>query len=269
LILELSYGKYDYFGVFFYYLGSIGAFFTAFYSMRLLCLTFLSKPTGHKSVICFANDDLNNITLSLAFVAIPSIFIGFYTKDLIVGVGTDFFKTSVFIPLNNVNIFDAEFISLFYKSLPVNLSLLGSGLAFFLYSYQFRFLFKLKKSFLGNKIYTFFNRKWFFDKIYIECIGQFFFKFGYSISYKFVDRGVFEILGPTGLTVFFSKISYNFHKMQSGYLYHFIFSILIGITVLLCIYKLWLSFFYLIDYRMFFLFFTTIFFLINFSFKKN
>jgi hypothetical protein len=53
---------------------------------------------------------------------------------------------------------------------------------------------------VGKKIYNFLNRKWFFDKIYNEYFGQFFFKFGYSISYKFVDRGIFEILGPTGLS---------------------------------------------------------------------
>jgi hypothetical protein len=53
-------------------------------------------------------------------------------------------------------------------------------------------------SWLGKKIYNFLNRKWFFDKIYNEYFGQFFFKFGYSISYKFIDRGIFEILGPTG-----------------------------------------------------------------------
>jgi NADH-ubiquinone oxidoreductase chain 5 len=49
LILELSYSKFSCFGYFSYYLGSFGAFFTAFYSTRLLCLTFLTKPAGYKS----------------------------------------------------------------------------------------------------------------------------------------------------------------------------------------------------------------------------
>jgi NADH-ubiquinone oxidoreductase chain 5 len=256
LILELAYGKYSYFGYFSYYLGTLGAFFTAFYSTRLLCLTFLSVPTGHKNVIGFAKDQVNNI-------AIPSIFVGFYTKDLVVGLGTDFFKTAIYIPLNNVNSFDAEFVDHFYKSLPVNLSILGVISAFFLYTYFFRFLFKLKISFLGKKIYNFFNRKWFFDKIYNECLGQFFFKFGYSISYKFVDRGIFEILGPTGLTIFFSKLSSNIHKMQSGYLYHFTFSILISMTILLGLREIWLLCDCLIDYRIFVLFFIVFLFLVN------
>lgn len=261
LILELSYGKYSYFGYFSYYLGTLGAFFTAFYSTRLLCLTFLSIPSGHRTVIGFAKDQLNNITIVLGILAIPSIFIGFYSKDLFVGLGSDFFKTAIFTPLNNVNSFDAEFITWFYKSLPVNLSILGFFSAFFLYTYFFKFLFFLKVSFFGKKIYNFFNRKWFFDKIYNELFGQFFFKFGYSISYKFVDRGIFEILGPTGLTLFFSNISSNIHKMQSGYLYHFTFSILISITFLLLLRKTWLFF----DYKVLILFFIVFFFFLNFK----
>lgn len=319
LILELSYGKYNYFGYFSYYLGAIGAFFTAFYSTRLLCLTFLSPPTGHKSVVGFASDKLNNIIIALGCLAIPSIFIGFLTKDMIVGLGTDFFKTAIYSSLSNGTSIDAEFIFqwdklnvstdvpsiiyytfqsipyfesglinydslrlgmtilswtivpityffnsfIFYKSLPVILSLSGVISAFILYIYCPKGLYKLKISFLGKKIYYFFNRKWFFDKIYTECLGQFFFKFGYSVSYKFVDRGIFEILGPTGLTIFFSKLAFNLHKMQSGYLYHFTFSILIGITSLLSLRQLWFIFEYSIDYKIFFLFFIVLFFLIN------
>ena len=264
LILEMSYGKYSYFGYFSYYLGSIGAFFTAFYSTRLLCLTFLSEPNGHRSVIGFARDQFNQITFALGVLAIPSIFIGFYSKDLIVGLGSDFFKTAIYVPLNNVTAFDAEFVTHFYKSLPVKLSMLGVISAFFLYTYGFRFLFRLKTSFFGKKIYNFFNRKWFFDKIYTEIFGQFFFKFGYSISYKFVDRGIFEILGPTGLTLFFSKVGSNLHKLQSGYLYHFTFSILIGLTCLLGFRQMWLLFEYSVDYRILFLLSTLFIFLINF-----
>lgn len=265
LILELAYGKYTYFGFFAYCLGSIGAFFTSFYSMRLLCLTFLSIPTGHRSVIGFARDEFNNITMVLGILAIPSIFVGFYTKDMVVGMGTDFFKTAIYIPFVCNAAFDAEFIVLFYKNLPVNLSIFASVLAFVLYTYQFRLLFQLKTSYLGNKIYTFFNRKWFFDKVYSECLGQFFFKFGYSLSYKFVDRGIFEILGPTGLTIFFSKISSNFHKLQSGYLYHFTFSILVCFTLFLFFRRILISFFNFGDFILFFLFLISTFFFIEFT----
>ena len=265
LILELAFSKFSYFGYFSYFLGVLGAFFTAFYSTRLLCLTFLTKPTGHRNVLSFGKDIPNTITLVLGILAIPSIFVGFYSKDLLVGMGTNFFGTAIYISLSNTNIFDAEFIKFFYKLLPVGLSLFGVSLSFIFYIFQYKLLFKVKISFVGKKIYNFFNRKWFFDKIYNECLGQFFFKFGYSISYKFIDRGIFEILGPTGLSFFISKTGSELYRFQTGYMYHYTYSVLVGFTVLLLLREFWLFFSIYLDYRLFFLFFITIFFVKNFK----
>jgi len=268
LILELSYGKYNVLGYFCYFLGTLGAFLTAFYSTRLLYLTFLSKPTGYKQVICYAYDSGIRITSALGCLAIPSIFVGYYTKDMIVGVGSHFFGTAIFVNMNNMNLFDAEFIPLFYKTLPVNLSLFGFILAFVLYNYRSKFLFQIKTSLIGKKIYNFLNRKWFFDKLYNEYFGQFFFKFGYSISYKFIDRGIFEILGPTGLSSTALKIGTNLHKLQSGYLYHYTLIILIGVTFLFGVRQLILFFGFFVDYRILLLTFVLFFFITNNLNKK-
>ena len=233
LILEVSFGKFTNQSHFSYYLGSIGAFFTAFYSTRLLFLTFLSKPNGYRSVICYAYDSSYYICFSLGVLAIPSIFIGFYSKDMVVGLGTDFWGNSIFVHPKNMNMFDAEFIDHFYKILPVKLSLLGTFSAFYFYGFQNKILFKLKISKFGQKIYNFLNKKWFFDKIYNEQLGQFFFSFGYSISYKIVDRGVLEMLGPYGLSKLINEFSKKSAKLQTGHIYHYTLYYLAGITFLL------------------------------------
>ena len=82
LILEAAYGGYNSLGYFSYCLGTLGAFLTAFYSMRLSYLTFLSKPNGYKAIICYAYDSGTYICTALSCLAIPSIIIGYYTKDL-------------------------------------------------------------------------------------------------------------------------------------------------------------------------------------------
>jgi NADH-ubiquinone oxidoreductase chain 5 len=151
---------------------------------------------------------------------------------MIVGVGSHFFGTAIFVNNGNVNLFDAEFIPTFLKHYLLCLSLLGAFLAFILYNFSFKHFLTLKMSWLGKKIYNFLNRKWFFDKIYNEYFGQFFFKFGYSISYKFIDRGIFEILGPTGLSSTALIVGSSLHNMQTGYIYHYTLSILIGIYFL-------------------------------------
>ena len=235
LILEIAYGNYTTLGYLSYFLGTIGVFFTSFYSTRLLYLTFLSKPMGHKKIICFAKESNFRIVSTLICLAIPSIFSGYYFKDVLIGLGSPAFGTAV--STLNFSIFDAEFLPNFYKVLPTICSLSSVFFACFFYFFNSKLLFFFKISFFGKKIYIFLNRKWFFDKIYNECFGQFFFKFGYSVSYKFIDRGIFEILGPTGISMLVFNLGSHFHKMHSGYLYHYMLIFLVGLTTLLGFYS--------------------------------
>jgi len=261
LILELAYGKYTSFSHFSYFLGTFGAFLTAFYSTRLVCLTFLVKPNGYKSVIGFASETFSYIFIALCFLTIPSVFVGFCSKDMIVGVGSDFFSTAIYNNPKTLHMFDAEFTEFFYKILPVTLSLFGASLSFILYNFQSNILFSIKTSFLGRKIYNFLNKKWFFDKIYNELFGQFFFKFGYSMSYKSIDRGTFEIMGPTGLSTVTMKAAHQLHRMQTGSLYHYTLIIITGLAFVLCSRHFWISIQYGFDYRILVLILVSLFFL--------
>ena len=263
VILEVAYGKYTTEGHFSYVLGSIGAFLTAFYSTRLLYLTFLASPNGYKSVICSAYDSSYQICTALAILSIPSIFIGFYTKDMIIGLGTDFWGNSIFVLPTNMNMVDAEFINHSFKILPVILSLLGASSSFLLYTFSNKLLFQIKISILGKKIYNFLNKKWFFDKVYNEYIGQFFFKFGYNVSYKIIDRGIFEIFGPMGLSGSILKKSAKIAGLQTGYLYHITLIILLGSTLILGVRQFWLILGDFFDYRLFIVLFLSVVFLQN------
>merc|ERR1712238_357282 len=136
-----------------YSVGTFGAFLTAFYSTRLACLTFLVKPNGVRPVIGFAHETFSYMFAALCILAVPSIFIGFCTKDMIAGVGSDFFGVAIYNNPKTLHIFDAEFVEFFYKILPVALSLFGTGLSFVLYNFQSSILFNIKISFLGRKVY--------------------------------------------------------------------------------------------------------------------
>jgi NADH-ubiquinone oxidoreductase chain 5 len=239
LILEISISSYGPIGYFCYFLGSIGAFFTAFYSMRLFFLTFLSRPNGHKRSLVNVLDAGKFISVSLGLLSLPSIGIGFFFKEVVAGSGSSVFGTSVFVSINNYNLYDSEFLGVVYKLLPVFLSISGFILALFFYSLRSNLLFKLKTSNYGKAIYTFLNRKWYFDKIYSEHISQSFFKFGFSMSYKFIDRGVFEILGATGLSTIVNSVGFSFHKLQKKDIYHNTVLILLGTASLLVLKQLW------------------------------
>ena len=259
VILEVSYGKFTTSGHYSYLLGSCGAFLTAFYSTRLLHLTFLSQPNGYKSVICSAYDSSYSILVSLSILSIPSIFIGYCTKDMIIGMGTNFWGNSIFVLPENMNLIDAEFIDHKFKVLPVILSLLGATSSFLLYSFCNNLLFNLKISYIGKKVYNFFSKKWFFDKVFNEYITQELFKFSYSKSYKLIDRGIIEILGPMGLSSLISKNASTLYKLQTGSLYHYSFNILIVFTVLIMVRQFWLIFNTFVDYKIFMILFITLF----------
>jgi len=233
VVLEVAYGKYTSEGHFSYTLGSLGAFLTAFYSTRLIYLTFLSSPNGYKSVICSAYDSSYQISISLFILAIPSVLIGFYAKDMIIGFGSDFWGNAIFTSTENMNRIDSEFITHIYKILPVLLSLSGATASFLLYSFGSKLLIQLKMSITGKKIYNFLNKKWFFDKVYNEYISQLFFTMSYTVTYKIIDRGIIEVFGPMGLSSIITKKASYISKLQTGYLYHYTFLMLIGLTFIL------------------------------------
>ena len=222
-ILEVAYAKYTVWGHFSYYLGTFAAFFTAFYSIRLLFLVFLSEPNGHKSVILNAHEGSWRMTFPLFILSVFSITIGFLTRDLFIGFGTDFWGAAIFVLPQNYVLSDIEFIDLFHKLLPLLVSLLGAFSAYFIYSFDLESFYDIKKTKNFKIFYNFLNRKWYFDRVYNEFIGQQALNISYNFSYKSVDRGIIEKLGPSGIV---SSIKYTVNHMnslQSGQVYHYLF----------------------------------------------
>ena len=253
-ILENAYGNYSFSGYYSYILGTVGAFLTAFYSTRLLYLTFISKPNSYKSVLFNVHESSYNINFSLIMLIFPSIFAGFFLKDMFIGLGSDFWGNSIYVLPEHMTKIDSEFIPQKFKLLPVCLSLLGALSSFIFYTFFNKLLLKVKLSYVGKKIYNFFNKKWFFDKVYNEFFTQFLLKFGYRISYKILDRGIIEILGPLGLSTLIHKNSKILASFQSGFLYHYTLLFLISSTLILCSKQFFLVFNVFFDYRLFLIF---------------
>jgi hypothetical protein len=69
-------------------------------------------------------------------------------------------------------------------------------------------------------IYVFLNKKWHFDQIVNELIVIKFMNFGYSLSFKTLDKGLIEQLGPTGFSNLIFNTSFNITGTQSGFIYH-------------------------------------------------
>jgi NADH-ubiquinone oxidoreductase chain 5 len=216
LIIELAYGQYSFSGTYAYFLGSLTAGITAFYSFRLISLVFLTVPNGPKNSYLNSHEANLAVIVPLFVLALFSIFFGFVFSDLFVGVGSDFFANSLFIHPNKISIIEAEFsLPILIKLLPSILSLVGALLAIFLYHKSTNFVIELTESSLGRKIYTFLNGKYLFDVVYNNYITSIGLQLGYIIS-KVLDRGVIELLGPHGLSNIFTNTGYNISKLDSG-----------------------------------------------------
>lgn len=207
IILEGAFSSYTISGLFSYWLGSISAFFTSFYSFRLIYLTFLIPTNSFKSTIEKVHESSSLIVFVLSMLSFGSIFSGFFLKEFFIGVGSIFLGTSILVLPQHFTFFDAEFLPNSIKVIPLFFSLGGAYSSFLLYNnYNFFLIYlKVKYAFL----YSFFNQKWFFDKTYSFYFFQPFFYFSYLVPFKIFDKGFIELFGPVGLTSILQLFSKN------------------------------------------------------------
>ena len=207
LILEVAYGKYTVTGHFAYWLGLITAFFTSFYSYRVFYYTFLYKNNSFRKVAKNIHELPLKMAIALFVLALGSIFLGYITKDLFVGLGTDFWNQSIFILPEHNNQIEAEFIPHIYKILPFFLTMLSISAANVLFEYNVPWV--LKNSYDFKKIYKFFVYKWYFDPIYNNYLNIPLLQFAYWNLFRFVDKGFLELFGPFGLSQILLKAGIN------------------------------------------------------------
>lgn len=200
LILELIYEKYVYMLI--YWLGSMSALLTAFYSMRLIYLVFITNTNIKKDIFIRKQQTSLYIIVPLIVLALGSIFNGFLMKEILL--------SNMITPVINTHI----------KMIPVLFSVVGGVAAFFIYNNFIRYS-------IYHIIYTFLNSAWQFNYLMNHFLTTNLWKFGYLITYKVVDRGILEIIGPRGLISIFIKLTKKLSKFQSGNLFNYAFIMII------------------------------------------
>jgi len=224
-----------------YYSLMIGVFITAFYSTRLYFLVFHGKERWHK------NKEINHhglpkgqkphessfvITLPLILLAIPSLFIGFFSiESLVFG---SFFFSSINVDTeihNNMSILRENFhgaISMGMHgllSIPFFLTISGALSAWWIYSKNINisppyFLKKPLKALIENNYgFDLLNEKYLSK--WIRSLGDFLYKY---IDTNLIDH--FMVNGTARTINYFSRI---FRTFQSGFIYHYAFIMIIGL----------------------------------------
>src|SRR6201988_1490244 len=216
-ILESSYGQFYLSSTIIYFIATIGAMFTTLYSAKVLYLTFLTNPNGPLVSYKHAHEGDLYLTIPLIILAIFSIFFGYLTKDIFLGLGTGFFSdNSLFIhPLHEIML-DTEFaVPVLFKLLPLFFTISLSLLSILFTEFYPRLLIKFKLSSIGYNIFSFFNQRFLIELFYNKYISGIILKLGGQTT-KVMDKGSIELFGPYGLEKRLTNLSKSIGSLSTG-----------------------------------------------------
>ncbi len=230
LILESAYGQYYLSSNIVYFIATIGAMFTTLYSAKVLYLTFLTNPNGPLNNYKYAHEGDLFLNIPLIILAIFSIFFGFVTKDIFIGLGTGFFSdNSLFIHPNHEILLDTEFaVPVLFKLLPFFFTISLSIISILFSEFTPNLLIKFKFSNTGYNIFSFFNQRFYIELIYNKYIVEYILRLGGQTT-KSLDKGSVEYLGPYGLERGLLSLSKNINSLSTGVVTTYALYILMGL----------------------------------------
>ena len=234
LILEAAFADHTWFGEFAFWCGITAAFLTAFYSWRLLIMTFHGKPRANEKVMAHVHESPSIMRWPLYLLSAGALFAGYIFKDYFVGEKrAEFWKDSLFVLDANDTIEAAHHVPHWVVQLPIVIAVAGIFFAYICYMLWKTLPGGFASAFSG--IHKILFHKWYFDEIYDALIvrpllwlGGFFWKAG---DEKTIDR-----FGPDGVAKTISASAGKMSRLQTGYIYHYAFAMLIGVALLVGIY---------------------------------
>ena len=231
MILEAAFAAHTGVGQMAFWLGCLAALLTAFYSWRLLILAFHGTPRASAEVMSHIHESPKVMLLPLVPLALGAIFAGFLGYELFVGHDmAQFWGDSIFILPTHQAMENAHHVPTWVKLLPIGLATAGVVMAYVAYTFVPSLPGKVSKMFAP--VHKFFFNKWYFDELYDAIFVKPSVKIG-GLLWQRGDKDTIDGFGPDGITAFVLRISQSASRIQSGYVYHYAFAMLIGIVVLL------------------------------------
>ncbi|RIK88374.1 MAG: NADH-quinone oxidoreductase subunit L [Hyphomicrobiales bacterium] len=208
----------------------VAAVFTSFYSWRLIFMTFHGKPRASHEVMHHVHESPPVMLVPLFVLAAGALFAGVIFHDFFIGHGHDgFWKGALFILPDNHILHDFHGVPLWVKLAPLVAMVLGFVTAWHFYIRSPETPVRLAAQHHG--LYKFLLNKWYFDELYdflfvrpAKRLGRFLWKTG--------DGAIIDGLGPDGVSARVVDVTQRVVRLQSGYLYHYAFAMLIGVAAL-------------------------------------
>ena len=229
-IIEAAYASHNYFHVYGYWMTVIAAALTAFYSWRLIFLTFWGHPHDHHHYEA-AHESPLVMTIPLGVLSLGALFAGIAFKNIFVGEGVEhFFRHSLFMGAENHILHAMHDIPGWAAFAPTVMMVVGSLFAIWFYIVNPKVPAQLAKS--QDALYQFLLNKWYFDEIYNFLLVRPTLWLGRTL-WKRGDGTIIDGLGPDGVSARVLDITRGVVRLQTGYLYHYAFVMLIGVAALI------------------------------------
>jgi NADH-quinone oxidoreductase subunit L len=245
----------------------IAALLTSFYSWRLMFLTFWGKPRGDKHTHEHAHESPKVMLIPLGVLALGSVFAGaiwyssFFgkTNEVVRFFGGEYTapapelaeavaarspkaselhyvmdsapgEAAIYIRPENTVLHEAHYVPTWVKLSPFVAMLIGLGTAVWFYILNPSLPGKLAQN--QRPLYLFLLNKWYFDEIYdflftqpTKALGRLLWKGGDG---QIIDGGINGL--AMGIVPFFTRLA---GRAQSGYIFTYVFAMVIGIAVLI------------------------------------
>ncbi|RWG60658.1 MAG: NADH-quinone oxidoreductase subunit L [Mesorhizobium sp.] len=229
-IIEASFASHNAVAGFAFVLLVIAAAFTSFYSWRLIFMTFHGEPRASHEVMHHVHESPPAMLVPLYVLAAGALFAGIIFHGAFIGEGyAEFWKASLFTLPDNHILHEIHELPLWVELAPFIAMVIGFAVAwkFYIRSPE------LPRSVAANHrlLYGFLLNKWYFDELYdflfvrpAKRLGRFLWKTG--------DGAIIDGLGPDGISARVVDVTNRVVKLQTGYLYHYAFAMLIGVAAL-------------------------------------
>jgi NADH-quinone oxidoreductase subunit L len=229
-IIEAAYAGKNPMAVYAFACTVAAALLTSFYSWRLIFKTFHGKPHDHHHYD-EAHESPLVMLVPLAALATGSILAGWPFYEYFAGHHVaDFFRESLKFGQGNTILDDMHHVPLMVVVTPTVMMVIG-----FLIAYQFYIRSPETPVRLAREhpvLYRFLLNKWYFDELYELIFVRPAKWLGYTL-WKRGDGWLIDGFGPDGVSARVLDVTRGAVRLQSGYLYHYAFAMLIGAALLI------------------------------------
>jgi NADH-quinone oxidoreductase subunit L len=234
IVLEAAWAAHSGVGAYAFWLGLLAAVMTAFYSVRLIILTFHGEPRAPRDVMHHAHEAPLSMNVPNALLAVGALGAGYMGLGMIEHP-EEFWHGAVAGLGEHSVLEEAHHVPTLVVLSPLIAGLIGIGLGFLFYMFRPELPGLVARRL--RPLYLFSYNKWYFDELYEYLFRRPALRLGWGL-WRGGDGAIIDGFGPDGVAASALEVARRTVRLQTGYIYHYAFAMLIGLVAIVTFYLL-------------------------------